>query len=54
MVNPKCLSNLVPNNRFLGKQRINLTLKPETIEFLKQNYHSVSEGIDQLVSGYAP
>lgn len=54
MVNPKSLENLKPDNRSQGKQRINLTLKPETINLLRENYGSVSKGIEEMGSKSVP
>jgi hypothetical protein len=54
MVNQKSLVNLRPDNRSQGKQRINITLKPETIKFLREKFESVSQGIEQLALEYTP
>lgn len=54
MVNPKSLANLNPQNRSQGKVRINLTLLPSTIEELKTNYSSVSQGIEQIMNQSVP
>jgi hypothetical protein len=49
-VNPKSLNNLKPNARSQGKVRINLTLHPATIDELRNNYSSVSQGIEEILS----
>jgi hypothetical protein len=46
--NPRSLSNLNPKARLLGKVKLNLTVKPETIAWLKKGGNA-SAKLDYLV-----
>jgi hypothetical protein len=48
-VNPKSLANLNPKARYMGKQRFNTTLRPETIAWL-QSGGNASQRIEDLVT----
>lgn len=47
-VNERSLANLNPKARYLGKERFNITLMPETIEWLKSGGNA-SQRIEDLV-----